>query len=92
MLPAFVEEGSPVVRALQGGARRALGRELETFVPPYTFDAGYPCSLGVPTVMCGPSTPEIATDGILGEDAIRVHDVLAAAAVYAGTIAGDRGM
>ena len=87
MLPALVDEDAAVVRALQAGARDALGRELETFVPPYTFDAGYPCSLGVPTVMCGPSTAEIATDGILGQDSIHVRDVLDAAAVYAGAIA-----
>lgn len=89
MLPALVDEDAVVVRELQEGAQRALGRELETFVPPYTFDAGYPCALGVPTVMCGPSTPEIATDGILGEDAILARDVLDAAAVYAGAIAGN---
>jgi acetylornithine deacetylase len=89
MLPALVDEDALVVRALQDGARSALGRELETFVPPYTFDAGYPCSLGVPAVMCGPSTPEIATDGILGEDAILARDVLDAAAAYAGAIAGN---
>ena len=87
MLPALVDTEAVVVRALQDGARLALGRELETFVPPYTFDAGYPCSLGVPTVMCGPSTAEIATDGILGEDSIHVRDVLDAAAAYAGAIA-----
>jgi acetylornithine deacetylase len=89
MRPALVDEDALVVRALQDGARAALGRELETFVPPYTFDAGYPCSLGVPAVMCGPSTPEIATDGILGEDAILARDVLDAAAAYAGAIAGN---
>jgi acetylornithine deacetylase/succinyl-diaminopimelate desuccinylase-like protein len=89
MLPALVDEDAVVVRALQAGARLALGRELETFVPPYTFDAGYPCSLGVPTVMCGPSTEEIATDGILGEDSIHVREVLDAAAVYGGAIAGS---
>jgi succinyl-diaminopimelate desuccinylase len=91
MLPALVDEDSLVVQALQGGARHALGRELETFVPPYTFDAGYPCSLGVPTVMCGPSTAEIATDGILGEDSIRVRDVVDAAAAYGAAIAGNPG-
>jgi acetylornithine deacetylase len=87
MLPALVDTDAVVVRALQSGARLALGRELETFVPPYTFDAGYPCSLGVPTVMCGPSTAAIATDGILGEDSIHVRDVLHAAGAYAGAIA-----
>jgi succinyl-diaminopimelate desuccinylase len=89
MLPALVDEDAAVVRALQTGAKLALGRELETFVPPYTFDAGYPCSLGVPTVMCGPSTAGIATDGILGEDSIHVSDVLDAAAAYGGAIAGN---
>lgn len=84
MEPALVSEDDTVVRALQAGARTALSRPLETFVPPYTFDAGYPCSLGVPTVMCGPSTPEIAGTGILGEDAIRVGELTAAAALYAG--------
>jgi succinyl-diaminopimelate desuccinylase len=89
MLPALVDEDALVVRRLQDGARGALGRELETFIPPYTFDAGYSCSLGVPAVMFGPSTPEIATDGILGEDAILARDVLDAAAAYAGAIAGN---
>jgi alkanesulfonate monooxygenase SsuD/methylene tetrahydromethanopterin reductase-like flavin-dependent oxidoreductase (luciferase family) len=36
--------------------------------------------------VCGPSTPEIATDGILGEDSIHVRDVLDAAGAYAGAI------
>jgi acetylornithine deacetylase/succinyl-diaminopimelate desuccinylase-like protein len=87
MLPALVAEDAEVVLALQAGARHALGRELETFYPSYTFDAGYPCSLGIPTVMCGPSTEAIATDGILGEDSILWSDVAAAAATYAGAIA-----
>jgi hypothetical protein len=38
-------------------------------------------------VMCGPSTAEIATDGILEEDSIHVRDVLDAAAAYGGAIA-----
>jgi len=87
MHPALVSEDDIVVRALQAGATAALGRRLDTFVPPYTFDAGYPCSLGVPTVMCGPSSPEIAGAGILGEDSISVGDLTAAAAFYAGAVA-----
>jgi len=87
MLPALVEETDRVVVALQAGARAALGRPLETFYPPYTFDAGYPCSVGVPTVMCGPSSPEIAGAGILGEDAVLVRDLTVAAAVYAAAAA-----
>lgn len=86
MLPSLVEESAGVVRALQAGAGKALGRPLETFYPPYTFDAGYPCALGVPTVMYGPSSTEIATAGILGEDAVLMSQLRDAAAVYAGAI------
>jgi acetylornithine deacetylase len=87
MLPALIDESAEVVRALQAGAEQALGQRLETFYPPYTFDAGYPCSLGVPTVMCGPSSPEIAGAGILGEDSVLLSQIEAAAAVYAAAIA-----
>jgi hypothetical protein len=87
MLPALVSEDDTVVRALQAGAERTLGRTLETFYPPYTFDAGYPCSLGVPTVMCGPSSPEIAGAGILGEDSVLVSLITGAGAFYAGAVA-----
>lgn len=87
MLPAIVSEDDLVVRALQAGAVTTLGDTLETFYPPYTFDAGYPCSLGVPTVMCGPSSPEIAGAGILGEDAVLLSQITAAAAFYAGAVA-----
>lgn len=90
MLPALVEESDTVVAALQEGAQEALGRPLETFYPPYTFDAGYPCSLGVPTVMCGPSTSEIAGTGVLGEDFVPAARVREAAAVYAAAIAAVR--
>jgi succinyl-diaminopimelate desuccinylase len=90
MLPALVEESAEVVVALQRGAAHALGRPLETFYPPYTFDAGYPCSIGIPTVMCGPSTSEIAGTGVLGEDFVPVARVREAAAVYAGAIAANQ--
>jgi len=90
MLPALVDESDTVVQALQKGAVGVLGRPLETFFPPYTFDAGHPCSLGVPTVMCGPSSPEIAGAGILGEDGVPLREIRAAAAVYAGAVASLR--
>jgi succinyl-diaminopimelate desuccinylase len=89
MLPALVEESATVVSALQQGAVDALGRPLETFYPPYTYDAGYPCSIGVPTVMCGPSTSEIAATGILGEDFVPAESVREIAAVYAAAIAAN---
>lgn len=78
-----------VVVALQQGAEQALGRRLETSYPPYTYDAGYPCSLGVPTVMCGPSTSGIAGTGVLGEDFVPEARVVEAAAVYAAAIANQ---
>jgi succinyl-diaminopimelate desuccinylase len=86
MVPALVEPSDAVVVALQHGADRALGRPLETFYPKYTFDAGYPCSVGVPTVMCGPSSSDLAGHGILGEDFVSATQVREAAAVYAGAI------
>jgi len=89
MLPALVEESATVVSALQQGAVDALGGPLETFYPPYTYDAGYPCSTGVPTVMCGPSTSEIAGTGILGEDFVPAASVREIAAVYAAAIAAN---
>jgi acetylornithine deacetylase/succinyl-diaminopimelate desuccinylase-like protein len=90
MLPALVDESDSVVVALQRGSELALGRPLETFYPPYTFDAGYPCSIGVPTVMLGPSTSEIAGAGVLGEDFVPAARVLEVAAVYAGAIAAHQ--
>jgi len=84
MLPALVDKSALVVAALQLAADEALGRRLETFYPPYTFDAGYACAIGVPTVMCGPSSGDIDTTGVLGEDNVALDQLLDAAALYAG--------
>jgi len=84
MLPALVGEDARVVTALQQGARQTLGRELETFYPRSTFDAGYACGLGVPTVMCGPLSGELDTTGVLGEDFVALDQLLDAAAIFAG--------
>ena len=83
MLPALVGADAPVVRALQDGARGALGKPLETFYPPYTFDAGYPCSLGVPAVMLGPATTDTGGADVLGEDVVTLEQLRDAAAIYA---------
>jgi hypothetical protein len=90
MLPALVEPGSTVVTALQAGAGATIGRPLETLYRRDTFDAGYPCSLGVPTVMCGPSTTDFGGHGVLGEDAIDPAALREAAAVFAATVASGR--
>jgi acetylornithine deacetylase/succinyl-diaminopimelate desuccinylase-like protein len=80
MLPALVGEDAPVVRAL-----RRLKR-LETFYPESTFDAGYPCSLGVPTVMCGPLSGELDTTGVLGDDFVARDQLVEAAQIYAAAM------
>lgn len=90
MLPALVEEDAAVVVALQAGAREQLGRPLETLYRRDTFDAGYPCSLGVPTVMCGPSTSDFGGHEVLGEDAIEPTALREAAAIFAAAAAAVR--
>jgi acetylornithine deacetylase/succinyl-diaminopimelate desuccinylase-like protein len=87
MLPALVEEGSTVVTALQRSAEAELGHRLETFYPKSSFDAGYACGLGVPTVMCGPLSGELDTTGVLGEDFVALDQLVDAASIYAGAIA-----
>jgi succinyl-diaminopimelate desuccinylase len=89
MLPAFVPADAPVVRALQQAHREVLGSEAETTYARYTFDAGYACAAGVPTVMFGPSTSG-RTRG-LGSDVtttefVPVSTVEEAARIYAMTI------
>lgn len=80
MLPALVEEDARVVRALQ------RHRPLEAFYPRSTFDAGYACSLGVPTVMCGPLSGELDTTGVLGDDFVALDQLVDAAAIYAASV------
>jgi acetylornithine deacetylase/succinyl-diaminopimelate desuccinylase-like protein len=55
MLPALVEPDHGGVRALQAAIKAVRGQEAETYYGQGTFDAGGPCSLGVPSVMFGAS-------------------------------------
>jgi acetylornithine deacetylase/succinyl-diaminopimelate desuccinylase-like protein len=87
MLPALVEADARVVTVLQEAAAAALGRRLDTFYPPYTFDAGYPCALGVPAVMCGPATSDTGGSELLGEDVVSLDQLREAAALYAAAAA-----
>jgi acetylornithine deacetylase/succinyl-diaminopimelate desuccinylase-like protein len=91
MLPALVAADARIVSVLQSAAAAALGRRLETFYPPYTFDAGYACALGVPAVMCGPATTDTGGSNILGEDAVSVEQLRQAVALYAAAIASAAG-
>jgi succinyl-diaminopimelate desuccinylase len=86
MLPALVDSEATVVTALQHGAEQALGRRLETFYPRSTFDAGYACAIGVPTVMCGPLSGELDTTGVLGDDFVALNQLVDAASLYAAAI------
>jgi acetylornithine deacetylase len=77
MLPALVDGDARVVQALLAGGARG------SFVPRSTFDAGYPCSLGIPTVMCGPLSGELDTTGVLGDDVVSRDQLVEAAEIYA---------
>jgi acetylornithine deacetylase/succinyl-diaminopimelate desuccinylase-like protein len=57
MLPAEVPADAPVVRALDRATREVTGRPAVTAYAGYTFDAGYACARGIPTVMFGPALP-----------------------------------
>jgi acetylornithine deacetylase/succinyl-diaminopimelate desuccinylase-like protein len=87
MLPALVDEDATVVTALQRGAEQTLGHRLKSFYPRSTFDAGYACGLGVPTVMCGPLSGELDTTGVLGDDFVALDQLVDASLIYAGAIA-----
>ena len=79
MLPALVDDDATVVRALLAAGAHG------TFVPRSTFDAGYPCSIGIPTVMCGPLSGELDTTGVLGDDVVSRDQLVEAAEIYAAS-------
>lgn len=83
MMPALVDPAERLVRELQQSAETVLGHALPVIYPRYTFDAGYPCSIGIPTVMVGPSSPELSTTGVLGDDHVAAEQLNQAAQLYA---------
>jgi len=54
-LPAEVPGDAPIVAALSEAYRSVTGGRPEIGYVGYTFDAGYACSKGIPTVMFGPT-------------------------------------
>jgi succinyl-diaminopimelate desuccinylase len=80
MLPAAVDAGAPVVTALT--AAGALGSIWSR----NTFDAGYACSRGIPTVMFGPGRRSFGSD-VTATEAVSFADCRRAADVLRGTIA-----
>jgi hypothetical protein len=86
MLPAMVDDDAVVVRLLGLAVAAATGREPEIDYPRWTFDAGYGDSIGVPTVMLGPSTSDTAGSDVLGNDFVSARQVCDASRIYAALI------
>ncbi|MFV2045598.1 MAG: M20 family metallopeptidase [Anaerolineales bacterium] len=88
MFPALVDPKHPLVQTLEEGFKGITGQPAQTFYPDYTFDAGFPCLAGVPTVMFGPSSWADITLGeeIVQTEFVALSQVVAAAKTYAYTI------
>jgi acetylornithine deacetylase/succinyl-diaminopimelate desuccinylase-like protein len=71
MLPALVDPDDPGVQALQDAHAAERGAPADVIHGQGSFDAGWTCSIGIPTVMYG------ASDGgsLLGTDFVTVSDV-----------------
>jgi acetylornithine deacetylase/succinyl-diaminopimelate desuccinylase-like protein len=78
MLPAVVSADAPVVRHLLEGID-ARGRSPEKFWSLNAFDAGYACSVGIPTPMFGPGKRLFSGEGLVGTDAVSIDDCEVAA-------------
>ncbi|MCU0856677.1 MAG: M20/M25/M40 family metallo-hydrolase [Rhodobacteraceae bacterium] len=86
MLPALVPDDAPVVMALRDGLK-ARGRTGDlTMWSMNTFDAGYACSKGIPTVMFGPGRRQFTGSEMLGDDFVSLGDMWTAVEVLRGAI------
>ena len=83
MLPAVVDENSPVVAALRKGVE-ATGRSSSAFWSLNTFDAGYACSQGIATCMFGPGKRSFSK-GVTAAEAVTLDDCAAAAEALRST-------
>jgi succinyl-diaminopimelate desuccinylase len=84
MLPADVAHDAAVVRALASRGRE-VGTEPATMYSRNTFDAGYACSVGIPTVMFGPGKRSFGDD-VLAAEVVSIEDCWTGARIYAGLI------
>jgi acetylornithine deacetylase/succinyl-diaminopimelate desuccinylase-like protein len=82
MLPATVSLDSDVVHHLLEGLTKQ-GRVAQTFWSLNAFDAGYACSIGIPTPMFGPGKRSFKGEGLVGTDAVSIDDCEAAAGAIA---------
>lgn len=86
MLPAQVDPGDPLVATLVEGVRAAGGRSGPV-VSRHTFDAGWACSLGIPTVMFGPGRRSFGHD-VTEVESVGVRDLAMAADALVATASG----
>lgn len=78
MLPAAVTADAPVVRALVDGVAAQRGSAPAPFWSRNTFDAGYACAKGIPTVMFGPGRRAFGAD-VTAAEVVAVDDCRVAA-------------
>ena len=83
MLPAATDPASVLVATFIESARRA-GIDATTFTPPWTFDAGASNSRGIPTILFGPSSDNLAA--IDGTDAVSLDMLNQASATLTNVI------
>lgn len=89
MLPAEVSPTALVVRALDQATREVTGQPAVTGYAGYTFDAGYACAKGIPTVMFGPARRGRArglSSDVTATEFVPLSIVSEAAEIYMRTI------
>lgn len=86
MLPAVVADDSPVVTALREGLRSHGVSGGHTLWSKNTFDAGYACLKGIPTVMFGPGRRRFTGTEMLGDDFVSIADMWTAVQVIRSVI------
>jgi hypothetical protein len=75
MLPAMVPDDCAGRPGLAGGPE-SRGRSGDlTIWSMNTFDAGYACSKGIPTVMFGPGRRRFTGTEMLGDDSVSIADM-----------------
>lgn len=87
-LPAEVPPDAPIVKALTDAYRAVTGAPPEVGYVGYTFDAGYACAQGIPTVMFGPTFHAGRVHGseIVATEFVPLSQVRTFAKVYAHAI------
>jgi acetylornithine deacetylase/succinyl-diaminopimelate desuccinylase-like protein len=87
-LPAEVPADAPIVSALSDAYAAVTGARPQAGYVGYTFDAGYACSRGIPTVMFGPTFHAGRVHGseIVATEFVPLSQVHTFTKVYAHTI------